>query len=91
MSSIHIDPPLWKSLALQLRGLAATVSHAPLASQDRHLLDLVQIGALDLAADRGTLDVVGVQHARHLYINAEQRLAGNDLQIVDAGITYVQR
>ncbi len=57
----------------------------------RHLLDLVQIGALDLAAGGGALRVISDQHAGHLYVDAEQRLAGNYLRIVDPSKALAQQ
>ena len=48
-------------------------------------LDLVQVGADDLAAEHRALLVHRLQHARQREVDAEQRLAGDDRQVVDAG------
>ena len=49
------------------------------------LLDLVEIRLADLAADGRALLEHGVLHARHDLVDAEQRLAGDDQAVVDAG------
>ena len=48
-------------------------------------LDGVDIRADKLAAEDRTFLKDGVQHARHGDVDAEQRLAGDDFRIVDAG------
>ena len=45
-------------------------------------LDLVEVGAGDLAAEYRTFDIGGVQHAGHDHVDAEQRLAVDDLGAV---------
>ena len=49
------------------------------------LLDLFEIRFADFAADGRALLEHRVLHARHDLVDAEQRLAGDDLQVVDAG------
>ncbi len=51
----------------------------------RQALDLVDVRADHLAADRGALLIRGVQHVGHARIDAEQRAAGDDHLVVDAG------
>ena len=48
-------------------------------------LHLVEVGAHDRAAEYRALRVRRVQHAGQLHVDAEQRLARDDLLIVDAG------
>ena len=56
-----------------------------------HFADIGFVEARHLAADRRALGVGGIDHAGHLYVDAEQRLAGDHFVVVDAGVALAQK
>ena len=54
-------------------------------------LDLVDVEGTDLAASGRAFGVAGVNHAGALYVDAEERLAGHHLGVVDAVIALADQ
>ena len=52
----------------------------------RHLLDFVEVGGFDFAGEDGALLDRGVEHSGKRDVDAEERLAGDDVGGVDAGL-----
>ena len=50
------------------------------------MLDFVEVGGFDFAGEDGALLDRGVEHAGQRDIDAEERLAGDDVVGVDAGL-----
>ncbi len=80
VSATNRDAALETGIAGQTPASVTSGRSTTNASLDaRQLLDLVEIGAHHLAAEHAALLEDGVQHARHGDVDAEDRLAGDDV------------